>query len=453
MGANQFCLKWNDYQSNFTTAFSNLFANNDMVDATLVCEGETIRVHKLILSACSSFFQSIFKENPCQHPVVILKDMKYSELKAVLEFIYKGEISILQDQLPGILKTADYLKINGLSNFNANKETDRENDGNTKLNNFNGFRHHSPVSGKKDLQHFRSSTGVNNSEKLISSRMQENCEQLENSQNFCSPFDQEDIKESKPHKSKMKFKTKHISHSRVAEAVAHQYESHFMKTLVSSSVPTIKNIEGTQDFSKSITDLPMLIRQNSFDSSVSSSDFFALFFSPDLTFIKYFHQQDSFMDESSQTLNNETHNERTSSQFIKSDFLNHSSPDEEIIDVDDISTERNVKFTESSENDLNKISASNLNTSLEPNMINPNILKSNGNISAEGNMCPVCGNTFSTNGSMKRHLQSVHLNYRIPCPICGSLFTQKPSMERHMELVHFLSKSQLKLEIASLKSQ
>lgn len=46
----------------------------------------------------------LFNEVPCQHPIIIIKDMSYSHLKTLIEFMYYGEVNISQDQLPIILK-------------------------------------------------------------------------------------------------------------------------------------------------------------------------------------------------------------------------------------------------------------------------------------------------------------------------------------------------------------
>ena len=52
---------------------------------------------------------------PWQHPVLILKDIKYEELSGIVEFIYHGEVSIDQDCLAGFLQAAETLGIQGLT--------------------------------------------------------------------------------------------------------------------------------------------------------------------------------------------------------------------------------------------------------------------------------------------------------------------------------------------------
>ncbi|XP_034250774.1 broad-complex core protein isoforms 1/2/3/4/5-like isoform X1 [Thrips palmi] len=115
MAAEQFCLRWNNFQSNIASALGSLKAEQDLVDVTLTCGGRSVKAHKVILSACSPYFRAVFKENPCQHPVVILKDVRYDDVLALLSFMYQGEVFITQDQLSTFLETAELLQVRGLT--------------------------------------------------------------------------------------------------------------------------------------------------------------------------------------------------------------------------------------------------------------------------------------------------------------------------------------------------
>ncbi|XP_050295088.1 protein bric-a-brac 1-like isoform X2 [Anthonomus grandis grandis] len=117
-----FCLRWNNYQTNLTNVFDELFQSQSFVDVTLACDGQSVKAHKMVLSACSPYFQSLFVENPCQHPIVILKDIKWPELKAAVEFMYKGEINVSQEQIGPLLKVAETLKIRGLADVNGEQD-------------------------------------------------------------------------------------------------------------------------------------------------------------------------------------------------------------------------------------------------------------------------------------------------------------------------------------------
>ncbi|EFN66811.1 Longitudinals lacking protein-like [Camponotus floridanus] len=112
--AKEFSLKWNNFSNNLSSGFLSHLSENDLVDVTLAVEGQLLAAHKLVLSVCSPYFKNIFKENPCQHPVIILKDVKHTEIVALLRFMYQGEVNVRQEDLPTFLKMAQMLQIKGL---------------------------------------------------------------------------------------------------------------------------------------------------------------------------------------------------------------------------------------------------------------------------------------------------------------------------------------------------
>ena len=116
MGSEHYCLRWNNHQSNLLGVFSQLLRDESLVDVTLACsEGHSIRAHKVVLSACSSYFQTLFVDHPSRHPIVILKDVRFAELRTLIEFMYKGEVNVEYCQLSALLKTAESLKVKGLA--------------------------------------------------------------------------------------------------------------------------------------------------------------------------------------------------------------------------------------------------------------------------------------------------------------------------------------------------
>lgn len=122
-GSPHLCLRWNNYQSNLTSVFDQLLQNETFVDVTLAADGHAIKAHRMVLSACSPYFQHLFFDNPCQHPIVILKDTRWPELKAIVEYMYRGEISVAQEELTSLLRVAETLKIRGLSELNSDRHT------------------------------------------------------------------------------------------------------------------------------------------------------------------------------------------------------------------------------------------------------------------------------------------------------------------------------------------
>lgn len=82
---------------------------------TLACEGKFYPVHKLVLSTCSEYFENMFEQTPCKHPVVVLKDVKCDEVEALLSYMYAGVVSVAQNDLARLIKAAELLRIKGLA--------------------------------------------------------------------------------------------------------------------------------------------------------------------------------------------------------------------------------------------------------------------------------------------------------------------------------------------------
>ncbi|KAJ8897227.1 hypothetical protein PR048_002573 [Dryococelus australis] len=59
MSVQQFCLRWNNHQPNFVSVLKNLLNSESLVDVTLAAEGKHLQAHKVVLSACSSYFQVV----------------------------------------------------------------------------------------------------------------------------------------------------------------------------------------------------------------------------------------------------------------------------------------------------------------------------------------------------------------------------------------------------------
>jgi len=111
----KFCLRWNDFESNISVAFRDIREDKEFFDCTLSCGSRQIQAHKLILSACSPFFRSVFKQNPHQHPLLYLKGVEFVNLQSVLSFMYHGEVNVAQEELNSFLSVAEDLEVKGLT--------------------------------------------------------------------------------------------------------------------------------------------------------------------------------------------------------------------------------------------------------------------------------------------------------------------------------------------------
>jgi len=119
MGSEKFCLRWNDFESNISSSFSELRDDKDFFDVTLACDDEQIQAHKLIISACSPFFRNVLRRNPHQNPLLYLKGVRFTDLQAVLNFMYHGEVNVAQEDLNSFLAVAEDLRVKGLTQNQA----------------------------------------------------------------------------------------------------------------------------------------------------------------------------------------------------------------------------------------------------------------------------------------------------------------------------------------------
>ena len=113
--AEKLCLQWNDFQNNLKSAFGNLREDNYFSDVTLACEdGKQVEAHKVILAASSPFFQKLLARNNHKHPIIYMRGVKSDDLMAIVDFLYRGEANIFQENLDSFLAIADEIQLSGL---------------------------------------------------------------------------------------------------------------------------------------------------------------------------------------------------------------------------------------------------------------------------------------------------------------------------------------------------
>ena len=71
--------------------------------------------HKLVLSACSTFFRSILRKNVHSNPLLYLSGVSSTNIGFILDYVYHGEVQIHQEQLDSFLDAAQMLRISGLT--------------------------------------------------------------------------------------------------------------------------------------------------------------------------------------------------------------------------------------------------------------------------------------------------------------------------------------------------
>ena len=149
--AEKFNLKFSDFQTNITTTWSEFRTRTHFQDVTLVSDDQKrISAHRVILSACSGYFNNVLSKNIHLHPLLCLDGINFSELNNVLDFIYTGELQIHQDDLNRFLQIAKRLQLQGLMSLEEQEK-----------------KEHNKESFKAGIQTKLSNLAVQNEEKTL----------------------------------------------------------------------------------------------------------------------------------------------------------------------------------------------------------------------------------------------------------------------------------------------
>ena len=111
-----FSLEWKDFTKNLVSCYHDLRVEPDFSDVTLVCEeDQQIEAHRIILTACSPFFNTVLKRNLSSHPMIYMRGIRTKDMVAVVDFIYHGQTNVSQEDLDGFLALAGELQLKGLA--------------------------------------------------------------------------------------------------------------------------------------------------------------------------------------------------------------------------------------------------------------------------------------------------------------------------------------------------
>ena len=62
------------------------------------------------------------QDNPCAHPIIILRDVTHADLSAIVTYMYQGEVNVAPEALRTFLHTAQLLKVKGLADTGIKQE-------------------------------------------------------------------------------------------------------------------------------------------------------------------------------------------------------------------------------------------------------------------------------------------------------------------------------------------
>lgn len=118
-----YCLRWNNHKSNLVEILHALIHQESYVDCTIyVDEQVQFKAHRVVLAANSPYFQSILQDRDSEHCCILFPGVQPFEMKALLEYMYTGEVNVTQSQIPRIMKIAEQLEVKGLFDMSDLKE-------------------------------------------------------------------------------------------------------------------------------------------------------------------------------------------------------------------------------------------------------------------------------------------------------------------------------------------
>ena len=121
-------LCWRDFGTHISGALKNLRNDDSLCDITLVCEDGVIRAHRVILSACSSFFCRVVGNTYYHiHPLLYLRGVCTRVLANIVDYMYMGVVKVRQEDLSDLLRLASDLKVHGLTTSTQQETPENEN--------------------------------------------------------------------------------------------------------------------------------------------------------------------------------------------------------------------------------------------------------------------------------------------------------------------------------------
>lgn len=113
-----FCLRWNNHKANLVEIIESLVQMECYVDCTIYVDNHVqFKAHRVVLAACSPFFQLMLKDATQDKCSLIFPGVQEFEMRTLLEYIYAGEVNIAETQIPKIMRIAKMLEVKGLQDI------------------------------------------------------------------------------------------------------------------------------------------------------------------------------------------------------------------------------------------------------------------------------------------------------------------------------------------------
>ncbi|CAG0899516.1 unnamed protein product [Darwinula stevensoni] len=112
--SSKYSLKWNSYHTETHATFESLRSQEMLVDATLFCDGQALKAHKLVLCAGSGYFERTLHRDTHRDTWMYFFGVDVNLLKLLIDFMYRGEVEVPEADLERLIELADTLEVKGL---------------------------------------------------------------------------------------------------------------------------------------------------------------------------------------------------------------------------------------------------------------------------------------------------------------------------------------------------
>jgi len=130
-----FCYKLADFDLKAAKVLQDLQSQSEFCDVSVGCSdsnGELLRGHMAILASFSTVFKDMFYQmreefgTKQRGAFLFLRGVSHQDLAAIMDFIYQGEVRVLQERIDSFLATADDLNIFGLTSNTRSESRDQK---------------------------------------------------------------------------------------------------------------------------------------------------------------------------------------------------------------------------------------------------------------------------------------------------------------------------------------
>jgi hypothetical protein len=112
-------VKWTNHATEAFAVAAKFRVEERFADVSVLCDDQCIPAHRVVLAACSAYFDRIFGRidasgGNCARTAIVLKDSPSFLVRLAIEFMYAGEVRVPCEDFPSFMALAETLELRGL---------------------------------------------------------------------------------------------------------------------------------------------------------------------------------------------------------------------------------------------------------------------------------------------------------------------------------------------------